>query len=121
MYAMTKYTKPPRFVDAVNRDDVRVRQSRGHLRFANELLAAFRRCGEFRRQHLDRDFAREPNLARQIHDAHAAPAEFPLERVLARERRLKLDEKGVWGGHLGGRGGGRRTGYPMNPSLDLQP
>ena len=62
--------------------------------------------GELRRQHLDRDLAREPNLAREIHDAHAAAAELALERVLAGERGLKLDEEVVWGRSSGGRSAG---------------
>ena len=87
-----------RFVDPMDRDDVGMGEARGHLRFANELLASFGQHRQLRRQHFDRDLARQPDLARQIHDAHAAAAELPLEGILAGEGGLKLDKKGVGAG-----------------------
>ena len=61
--------------DVVDREDVRMVQRRGGACF---LLEAVQRSGSAEKddgQHLDRDVASEPRVARAIHLAHAAGAE----------------------------------------------
>ena len=69
--------------DVVERADVRMRQLRDGPRLALEALAAARVVGEIAGEHLDRDVAIEPRVARAIDLAHAAGAERPedLERA----------------------------------------
>src|SRR4029077_3489675 len=74
-------------------NDVRMRQPRGDLRLAQELLATFGGTRQVGRQHLDRDFARQTNLAREVNDAHSPAPELAVDRVLAGERRLKTKEQ----------------------------
>ena len=74
------------FVGAMNRDDVRMRQPRGRPRLAQEALANVGSSGEMRRQRLDRDHPVEPQVARQVHDAHAAAADLALDLVLPGKR-----------------------------------
>ena len=68
-----------RLADAMDRDDVRVREAGRRARLAQEPLA--RRVGarEVRRQHLDGDVAVELHVAREVDDPHAAAAELALE------------------------------------------
>ena len=63
---------------------------------------------EVRREHLDGDVAVELHVAREIDDPHPAAAELALERVLAGERRLELEEIGV----------GLRHDFIMQSSLE---
>ena len=53
------------------------------------------RAGERLGQHLDRDEPIELDFAREVHDAHAAAAELALERVLAGDRFLEVDELSI--------------------------
>ena len=92
---MTKKTKPRRFADAMDRDDVRMREPGGRARLAQESLARLGGAREVRRQHLDGDVAVELHVAREVDDAHAAAAELALEGVLAGERGLEVEEFGV--------------------------
>ncbi len=75
----------------MNRHDMRMRESGGHARFAQEALArvATAHAG---RQRLDGDIAVELHVAREIHDAHAATAKLALQRVFAGERGLQVEE-----------------------------
>jgi hypothetical protein len=69
--------------DAMDADDVLVMHARERFRFFEETLPAVRRQPERVRQHLERDFAVELFLARQIHRAHAAAAEFAQDAIAA--------------------------------------
>src|SRR5512144_1949322 len=73
--------------DAMDRHDVRMRESRGRARLAEEPLARLRAAREVRRQHLDGDVAVELHVAREVDDSHPAAAELALQRVFAGERR----------------------------------
>ena len=88
-----------RLADAMNGDDVRVRESRGHARLAEESFARCRGAGEVRREHLDGHVAIELHVAREVDDAHAAAAELALERVLAGQGGLQVEELGGVMGH----------------------
>src|ERR1043166_4143630 len=81
-----------RLADAMDRDDVRVRESRRHARLAQEPLARRRVAREECRQDLDGDVAIQLHVAREVDHAHAAAAELALERVLAGQRRLEVEE-----------------------------
>ena len=72
--------------------DVRMRERGGGLRLAQERLAQLGALGERGREDLDRDGPSEPDLAREVDDAHAAAADLAVERVLAGERGLEGDE-----------------------------
>jgi len=78
--------------DAVDGDDVRVRESRGRARLAHEAFARVGRAREVGWQGLDGDVAVQLHVAREVHDAHPPAAELALERVLSGEGRLKLEE-----------------------------
>ena len=54
-------------------------------------------AGERRRQQLDGDQAIELHLVREIHDAHAAATELPIDRVASGEGLLEREEHGVGG------------------------
>ena len=81
-----------RLADAMDRDDVRMREAGGRARLAQEPLARLGGAREVRRQHLDGDVAVELHVAREVDDAHAAAAELALEGVLAGEGGLELEE-----------------------------
>jgi len=65
-----------RFVQAVDRGDVRVIERREHLRFTLEPGESLRVCCHVGGQDLDRDVAPELLVARAIDLAHSALAEF---------------------------------------------
>ena len=67
----------PRIVEG---EDVRVRESRGDLDFAQEAVGS-QRGGELRPQHLDRDGAMMLDVAAEVHGGHATAANFAFERV----------------------------------------
>ena len=66
---------PPRFLDAVDRGDVRMIQRRECLRLAFEPRQAFGVRGERVRQDLDRDLAIQRRVRCPIHLPHAAFAD----------------------------------------------
>ena len=86
--------EPARLADAVDGDDVRVREAGGGARFAHE---AFARLGGPRQvggEHLDGHVAVELDVAGEVDDPHPAAAELPLKRVLSGEGRLEVEEFG---------------------------
>src|SRR2546425_12042256 len=68
------------FADRMNRDDVRVGQTRGRFRLPEETNADFLTERELGRGHLDSHRPLEPLSAGMITDAHAAAADLPVER-----------------------------------------
>ena len=66
---------PVRLLDRVERDDVRVVERRDGLGLALEARQAVGMGGHVLGQHLDRDLAAEPRVARAIDLAHPARAE----------------------------------------------
>ena len=84
-----------RLVDRVDRNDVRMGESRRGARLAHEPVAQLRVRGELGRQQLDRDGAIETHLAREIHHAHSAATELALERVSAGDGFLKREKECV--------------------------
>ena len=72
-------------VDRVDRDDVGMGQSCGNAGLAHEPIARRAVARQPRRQHLDRDRAVEPHVAREIDRGHPAASQFALERVAADE------------------------------------
>ena len=92
-----------RFLQPIDRADVRVIECRERPRFAREAGAAFGIRREVRRQDLDGDVPTELAVARAIDLAHAAGAERGHDRVGAD---LTIDHRGHTGrirGHAGGR------------------
>ena len=69
--------------DLVERGDVRMRQRRGRARLLEEPLAPIGIGRDGRGQHLDRDGAAEPRVARAVHLAHAAGADAIEDLVVA--------------------------------------
>ena len=67
--------------DRVDGNDVRVIELGRRLRFAQKALLDIVAIGQLGRQHLDGDGTPQLAVGRLIHDAHAAPAEFSLDRV----------------------------------------
>ena len=67
------------FVHRENRDDVRMRKLRGHLRLAQEPRLHIRAKGELRRQHLERHFAVQAHVARAVHHGHSAAPDLVLD------------------------------------------
>jgi hypothetical protein len=67
------------FADAMDRNDVRVRQSRGGARFLNEALARSCEPREVRRENLYCDIAIELYFAGEIYDSHSTAADFALQ------------------------------------------
>ena len=68
-----------RDADVVDRDDVRMRERRQHARFLQEAFGERGVGGQRRRHHLERDFAIERGLHRQMHAGHAAAADLTLD------------------------------------------
>ena len=66
--------------DVVHREDVRMIQRRGHLRFALEAPPS-RRVEHLARQKLDAHVPIEPSVGRTVHDAHAAGTERALDAI----------------------------------------
>ena len=83
-----------RLADAMDRDDVRVREPGRHARLAQEPLPRRRCAREVRGQDLDGDVAIQLHVAREVNHAHAAAAELALEGVLAGQRGLQIEELG---------------------------
>src|SRR5262249_16921969 len=79
-----------RLADAMDRNDVRMREAGGHSSFTDEALSCMSLHGEVGGQNLDGDVAIELHVAREIDDAHAATAELALERVLTGQGRLQV-------------------------------
>jgi len=77
-----------RGLEAVNCGDVRMIQRREEIGLPREPRQTIRIAGEKRRQNLERDLARQPAVARQIHLAHAAGADERDDFVAA--------EPGAW-------------------------
>src|SRR5512146_2169851 len=64
------------FADAVNRDDMGMRQPRGRFRFAQEPQPHLLPKRQLRRQDLDRDLPLEALIPCLEYDAHAAAADL---------------------------------------------
>ena len=77
-------------VDAVDRDDARVRELRRRLRLAKESRTDLGAERELGRQELDRDRALETAILRAIHDPHAAAADLPIELIRGIEHALDV-------------------------------
>jgi len=75
--------------DAVDRNDVGVVELRGGLCFLLEPLHDVLVHRDVGRQHLDRDFALEREIVRQVHGAHPAFAEQALDLVFAFDQALQ--------------------------------
>src|ERR1041384_4294456 len=75
-----------------DRDDVRVRESGRHTRLAQEPLTRRWHAREVRRQDLDGDVAIQLHVAREVDHSHPATAELALERVLAGQSGLQVQE-----------------------------
>ena len=69
----------------VQREDVRMIQTRGDLDFSQESVGAELRR-HLREEHLDRDRAVVPHVARAVDGGHAPAAQLALDRVAVRER-----------------------------------
>ena len=80
------------FLDQVDRDDVGVRETGRGARLAQEALPRLRLGRKRWRQQLDGHRSVQCHIACQVHDAHAAAAEFSFERVSARQGTLELVE-----------------------------
>ena len=74
--------------ELVDRADVRVLQRGGQTRLALEPRQPLRRRAGLVAQHLDRDFAAEPEILRSIHHAHAAFAQAVQEGGSGRRRKV---------------------------------
>ena len=92
-----------RFLQPVDRADVRVIERRERPRFAREAGAALGIGGEVRGQDLDRDVATELAVARAIDLAHAAGAERRHDRVGPEPTIDHRRRAGRSRGHAGGR------------------
>ena len=77
-------------LDFVNRDDVRVIERRGGVRFLDKPATAILVADAVRRQHLDRDLAVEPRIAGAIHLAHPTGAD-EREDLVRPECRARLE------------------------------
>ena len=71
---------------------MRVRETGGHASLSQEAVARLRITGEVSGQDLDRDVAIELHVAGEVHHSHAPAAELALERVLAGEGCLQVEE-----------------------------
>jgi hypothetical protein len=70
------------FADLVDRQDVRVIESRCRFGFALETLDVGRRSQSIRKDELQRDHTVQARLACLVHHAHAAPAQFTQQFVI---------------------------------------
>jgi hypothetical protein len=71
----------------MNRHDVLMRQRTRGSRFAQEALANGRIGREVWRERFDCHVTVEPDVVREVHDAHAAATDLSLDVVLTGERR----------------------------------
>src|SRR5262249_50682514 len=81
--------------DAIDRSDVRMRERRGQASFAKKTLADVGAFSERFRKDLDGDEAIELHLAGEVHDTHPASTQLALDRVVASQRPLEIDEFAV--------------------------
>ena len=79
---------------AMDGDDVRVRETGRHAGFPHEPVARLGITGEVSGQDLDGDVAIELHVARKVHHSHASAAELALERILAGQGGLQVEELG---------------------------
>jgi hypothetical protein len=68
----------------VERQDVRVLESREGLDLAQEPRAA-ERCGEVLAKHLDRDLTIVSQVVREVHGGHAARTQLAVDAIASRE------------------------------------
>ena len=85
--------EPFAFGDRVDRDDVRMGKSGCGTCLAEEPLAEGRLGGEDRREELDGHRTIECDVPREVHHTHPAPPQLVIERVLAGEDALELEEE----------------------------
>ena len=90
------------FAGVIERQDMRVGQSRGDFYLAQEPLGP-ERCGDFGPEHFDRDATAMLEIHRQVDSRHPAAPKLALDRVAAGERGF---ERGQQIGHAVARGGG---------------
>src|SRR6266436_636926 len=72
----------PLCADLINRQNIRVIQSRGSARLALETAQLHLVCRQPLWEKLERDFAPQPLVSRQIHFAHSADANERLDSVM---------------------------------------
>jgi hypothetical protein len=82
------------FAGIVDREDVRVIQRRGHLRFALEAPQR-RGVGPTRGEKLDRDLPIQSRVERAVDHAHAALAEEGFDLVRSDAFRSRITHRGV--------------------------
>ncbi|GJG85468.1 hypothetical protein tb265_06490 [Gemmatimonadetes bacterium T265] len=82
---MTKYGRPSASADVEQGQDARLPARRRDARLAHEPLGVDP-VRELRAQHLDRDRAVHPQVAREIHDLHPAAADLALDHVPVPDR-----------------------------------
>ena len=78
--------EPLQFSDVVDRNDVRVRQLRRHLRLARKARADRWIVGQLRRKDLDGHGSVEPPIARPIYHGHSAAPNLPIDFILRPDR-----------------------------------
>ena len=93
-----------------------MREPGGGARLPQEALAHLGGAREEWREHLDRDFAIELDVVREVDDAHATTSELALDVVLAGKRLGQRRDFGGKGRHAG-RLGELRTPNMLRPHL----
>ena len=87
---------PVGFAGVEDRDDVRVVEARCELGLAQEALAEPRVVGELGREQLERRPSLQADLLGQVDDAHAAPADQPLDPVAREDRYRSAGLASLW-------------------------
>lgn len=67
-----------RFADAMDRDDVWVREASRRARLLHKALTRLGVVGKVGRQDIDRDVAIQVHIARKVDDSHPAPDDFRI-------------------------------------------
>jgi len=80
--------------DAMDGDDVRVRETGCQACLSHEPLARLRIESQVSGQDLYGDVAIELNVAGEVHHSHASASELALERILAGQGGLQVEELG---------------------------
>ena len=80
--------KPPGFLDAVDRHDIRMRESSNGSSLPHEAFVECRH-GKLRWQHFNGHTPVELYIVRQVDDPHSTTTQFALEGIAAREQLLE--------------------------------
>src|SRR5688572_24222512 len=88
-----------RLTDAMDRDNVRMREARGHAGLAQEAFARLRAPGEMGRKDLYGDIAIELYSPCQVDHTHATTAKLALKGIFTGEGGLQFEEFGRRVGH----------------------